>query len=319
MNEMLAVETFELTKVFADLFGFKKIVALNDLNLRVNKGEIFGLLGPNGAGKTTLMKILLGITYPTKGEAIILGKKIQNVSVKKRIGYLPENHKYPDYLTGEKVLDFFGKLSGIPASQRHLRIDELLNLVRMNQWRKTRIKKYSKGMLQRLGMAQAMINDPDLLFLDEPTDGVDPIGRREIRDILIDLKKKGKTIFLNSHLLSEVEMICDRVAILNEGELVKYGSVEELTRKSLEFKVKVNNFNQYLSKKLMKETLSFNQNENYLLFSVKNIPQLNKIIDYLRSNQVEIEAIIPQKVSLEDMFIDIIRNNKLQHSRTNLK
>jgi ABC-2 type transport system ATP-binding protein len=304
---MIAVETSGLTKIYTNFFGTKKIIALEDVNLKVSKGEIFGLLGPNGAGKTTLMKILLGITYPTKGDATIFGKNIYDVSVKKRIGYLPENHKYPDYLTGEKVLDYFGKLSGMPSSKRSSKIDELLKLVRMNQWRKTKIKKYSKGMLQRLGMAQAMINNPDILFLDEPTEGVDPIGRREIRDILINLRNNGKTIFLNSHLLSEVEMICDRVAILNKGQLIKYGLVEELTQKSLEYKIKLNEINKKIKEFLKHEGISYNFEDNYLYISVKDIKQLNRVIDYLRSNEVEIEAIIPEKISLEDMFVNIIK------------
>ena len=179
--------------------------------------------------KTTLIKILLGIVFPTSGKAKILDEDISNYQIRKKIGYLPENHKFPNYLTGEEVLVHFSKLNGLELDKKSSKITEFLNLVKMEKWRKAKIKKYSKGMLQRIGLAQAFIHDPDLIFLDEPTDGVDPIGRKEIRDILIELKNRGKTIFINSHLLSEVELVSDKVAILNEGKLVKYGTVDELT------------------------------------------------------------------------------------------
>ncbi|HEX9653835.1 MAG TPA: ABC transporter ATP-binding protein, partial [bacterium] len=222
---MLAFETSKLTK----LFSRKKITALYEVSLAVEQKIIFGLLGPNGAGKTTLIKILLGILFPTSGSATVLGKPINDVQVKEKIGYLPENHNYPDFLTGGQILDSYGGLAGVRKQSREESKAALLDLVEMQEWEHTKIKKYSKGMRQRLGLAQAMINDPQLLFLDEPTDGVDPIGRKHIRDILIHLKEQGKTIFLNSHLLSEVEMICDQVAILDKGRLIHTGTVADLT------------------------------------------------------------------------------------------
>ena len=232
---MRALQTDRLTKIFRS----GKVTALNQVTLSVDTGHIFGLLGPNGAGKTTLIKILLGILYPTSGMAKVFDQPINTIAVKEKIGYLPENHRYPEFLKGGEVLDYFARLSGVEKQRREANKKRLLKLVNMEKWQHTKLKKYSKGMLQRLGLAQAMMNDPDLLFLDEPTDGVDPIGRKEIRDILHRLQSEGKTIFLNSHLLSEVETTCDQVAILDRGKLLRTGTVEELTSpsKTLRFQV----------------------------------------------------------------------------------
>lgn len=304
---MISVDVKDLTKIYDSRFKKSAVTALKDFNLSVESGSIFGLLGPNGAGKTTLVKILLGITFPTKGSASILGEDISNYQVRKRIGYLPENHKFPAYLNGPEVLKYFAKLSGYENPNLNSRIDELLALVKMDQWKKMKIKKYSKGMMQRLGLAQAMINDPELIFLDEPTDGVDPIGRKEIRDILVNLKNQGKTIFLNSHLLSEVELITDRVAILNKGVLLREGDVKELT----------------ISKELFKITLKGEPSEEQIKSSLdgfviskieKNIvsvkldssDEIDKVIDALRKNSLSILSVENQKNTLEDMFISLI-------------
>ncbi len=225
---MAIIETQNLSKEYSSKFSKQKVNALNDFTFTVSQGEIFGLLGPNGAGKTTLIKILLAITFPTSGSAKIFGTEANSHKWKTKVGYLPENHRFPNYLTGEQVLSYYGELSGMNNDAKmQKRIDEMLAMMNLTQWRKTKIKKYSKGMMQKLGLAQAMLSEPDLIFLDEPTDGVDPIGRKEIRDILTELKSRGKTIFLNSHLLSEVEMICDRVAILNKCDLIKEGNVDD--------------------------------------------------------------------------------------------
>ncbi len=189
---MNSIETNNLTKIYTSSFGRKNVQALTDLSLSVSGGSIFGLLGPNGAGKTTLIKILLGITFPTSGKANILNEDLSNYKIKNKIGYLPENHKYPSYLSGGDVLKFFGKLNGLEGAGFEKKIDGLLELVKLSKWKKTKVKAYSKGMMQRLGLAQSLINDPELIFLDEPTDGVDPIGRKEIRDILLDLKSNQK-------------------------------------------------------------------------------------------------------------------------------
>jgi len=301
------ISTKNLTKEYqSKSFSKEKILALNNFTFEVNKGEIFGLLGPNGAGKTTLIKLLLGITFPTRGEATIFDKDIKDVSIKYKIGYLPENHRFPAYLTGEQVLHYFGKLSGMNKTDVGKRADELLKIVDMEKWRKTKIKKYSKGMMQRLGLAQSMINNPELVFLDEPTDGVDPIGRKDIRDILIKMRNEGKTIFLNSHLLSEVEMICDRVAILNKGNLIKEGVVDEITEAG-------DNYH-FTSSELSEEIINYLLNNFKITLNSKSdfkykstdIESLNSLIDYLRSHKILLHSISKEKNTLEDLFINLI-------------
>ncbi len=300
---MNSVNINGLTKIYSSGIRKKKIQALVDLNLEIESGIIFGLLGPNGAGKTTLVKILLGITFPTAGDAKILNGEINDYHIKTKIGYLPENHKYPSYLTGGEVLRFFGKLSGVPGIQLENKIDELLEMVKLSSWKKAKVKTYSKGMMQRLGLAQALINDPELIFLDEPTDGVDPLGRKEIRDILLELKKKSKTIFLNSHLLSEVELISDRVGILNKGKLIREGTVKELTEKKEEYFIKIENApGSNISQEL---NLSRIKDDSFSV-RVSDILELNKIIDRLREEKIVIKEIIKQKATLEEMFISLI-------------
>ncbi len=302
---MAIIETNSLSKTFTSTFGKKTVNALNELTLAIEPGTIFGLLGPNGAGKTTLVKILLGITFPTSGTASMFGSPLNNYEIKKKIGYLPENHKYPAYLTGGEVLNFFGKLSGLDGIHLSKKIDELLELMQLGKWKKTKVKTYSKGMMQRLGLAQALLNEPDLIFLDEPTDGVDPIGRKEIRDILIELKNKNKTIFLNSHLLSEVELITDRVGILNKGKLLKEGTVKELTEKKEEYKLELassiadeNQFTRFSLAKITDVSYSVRVNSD---------EELNHLIDQLRNSNMMIKEIVKQKTTLEDMFISLIK------------
>lgn len=308
---MDAVYTNSLSKTYTSSFGKRKVEALKPLDLTVNRGTIFGLLGPNGAGKTTLIKILLGITTPTEGSAKILDQDISNFQIKEKVGYLPENHKYPSYLTGENVLKFFGKLSGCDSSVLDKKADYLMDLVKLEKWKKVKVKNYSKGMMQRLGLAQAIINDPELIFLDEPTDGVDPIGRKEIRDMLLELKSKGKTIFLNSHLLSEVEMITDRVAILNKGVMLREGTVKELTEKKLEYRFI---FDGSDAMERVKGLLNANgdliEKENAVRIKVNDSGELNKFIDLFRSNDLLINSILPQKESLESIFIDLINKSE---------
>jgi ABC-2 type transport system ATP-binding protein len=302
----IAIETTGLTKVYSSSFGKKKVEALFDLNLSIPEGTIFGFLGPNGAGKTTLVKLLLGIIFPTSGSAKILGGGINDYRVKSKIGYLPENHKYPAYLTGGEVLKFFGKLSGLDGIILDKKIDEMLELVQMTKWKKSKVKTYSKGMMQRLGLAQAMLNDPELIYLDEPTDGVDPIGRKEIRDILIDLKNKRKTIFLNSHLLSEVELITDSVGILNKGMLLREGTVKELTEKKEEYKISMEGNIENLPADVKRDANFINTGCGYYSFKVADTQDLNRILDLLRNNGIIIKEMVQQKNTLEEMFISLI-------------
>jgi len=311
---MAVVEINNISKRFKSFLSRKTVDALVNVSFQVEKGEIFGLLGPNGAGKTTLVKILLGITFPTSGSATIFNKKISDYRIKKKIGYLPEDHQYPLFLTGEQVLDYFGKLSGIETAIRKRRIDELLEIVKMTEWRNVKIRKYSKGMMQRIGMAQALINDPDIVFLDEPTDGIDPIGRKEIRDVLLNLKSMGKTVFLNSHLLLEVELVSDRVGILNNGFLIKEGKIHDLTNLGQEYQILIDMPDENHKKILKQEKLDVSINGGAIDLKVKDLQELNFFIDTLRNKDISIKSIFPKKSSLEDVFIDTIRKNENENS-----
>ncbi len=308
---MNTVEVNNLTKIFKTKIKQKQVIALDDFSLSVEKGTVFGLLGPNGAGKTTLVKILLSIVFPTSGSAKILGEDISNIKVKERIGYLPENHKFPLFLTGENVLKYYAKLTKMNMTGIDKKIEELLSLVKMRKWKKTKVKNYSKGMMQRLGLAQALINDPELIFLDEPTDGVDPIGRKEIRDVLVNLKEQGKTIFLNSHLLSEIELISDRVAILNKGKMVKEGTVEEITSNHEEYEIAtVQNIGEGVWQEVSREFNVSNLSGNQFQAKVNDSEHLNKLLDLIRKKEIQINSIVPKKNSLEDMFISLINENE---------
>jgi ABC-2 type transport system ATP-binding protein len=223
-----AVAVEGLTKVFPVPFHRQSIVAVRDLNLRVEAGEVYGLLGPNGSGKSTTLKIILGLVSPTRGQTKIFGRDSSLVESRESVGFLPENPYFYKFLTGEETLRFFGKLSGRYGVRLNNRIGELLELVGLTNSRHQRLSTYSKGMLQRIGLAQALINDPRLVVLDEPTAGVDPAGSRDIRDIIVDLRTRGVSVLLSSHLLSQVQEICDRVGILAHGVLVREGRLEEL-------------------------------------------------------------------------------------------
>ena len=217
-----------LTKIFAVPFHRQPIVAVRDLDLRVQAGEVYGLLGPNGSGKSTTLKIVLGLVSPTRGHTEIFGRDSRLVESREAVGFLPENPYFYKYLTGEETLHFFGKLCGLSGPRLKKRIDELLELVGLTNARDRRLSTYSKGMLQRVGLAQALINEPKLVALDEPTAGVDPAGSREIRNLIVDLKRRGITVLLSSHLLAQVQEICDRVGILANGVLVREGQLKEL-------------------------------------------------------------------------------------------
>ena len=216
-----------------------KVHALQGIEMRVRRGEVFGLLGPNGAGKSTLVKIMMTVIRPTRAVGTILGSPVGYKPALRRVGYLPENHRFPRYLTGRQTLEFFGALQKVERPARKRRSAELLDTVGMTAWADRKISTYSKGMLQRVGLAQALVGDPDLVVLDEPTDGVDPVGRRDIRDVLVRLRDEGKTVFVNSHLLSELEMICDRVAILVKGRLAKQGTLDELTVANQRYEIEI--------------------------------------------------------------------------------
>ena len=227
-----AVETFSLTKIFSDWWGRSKVYAVDDLNLQVRHNEIFGLLGPNGSGKTTTLKMLLGLLYPTKGRAVVLGGDGSDPKINDRIGFLPEESYLYRYLSARATLDFYGRLFDLPAKVRKMRIEALLDMVGLKAMASRPVGTFSKGMARRIGLAQALINDPDLLILDEPTTGLDPIGTRQIKDLILQLAKRGKTILLCSHLLADVEDVCDRIAILYGGRIQSEGRVKQLLQQT---------------------------------------------------------------------------------------
>ncbi len=231
------IQIRNLSKVYRDFWGRKKVQALNSLSLEVRKGEVFGLLGPNGSGKTTTLKLLLGLLFPTAGEISILGKPSSDVSKNEKIGYLPEESYLYRFLNAEETLDFYGRLFKMSAKQRRERAQQLIERVGLKEARKRQLKEYSKGMTRRIGLAQALINDPDLVMLDEPTSGLDPIGTSEMKEMIRELKEQGKTVVMCSHLLADVQDICDRIAILYRGELKVMGSVDELLKETTETQI----------------------------------------------------------------------------------
>jgi ABC-2 type transport system ATP-binding protein len=311
---MEAIQTQDLTKHYrSGLFKRKNIPALEKVSLSVEQGEIFGLLGPNGAGKTTFVKLILSIVHPTSGTATVLGYPLGKRILKEYCGYLPENHRYPGFLTAENTLVFFGRLNGLPEENLKEKAHALLETVGLKDWAKVKTKKFSKGMLQRLGLAQALINDPKILFLDEPTDGVDPIGRKEIRDLLLNLKARGTTIFLNSHLLSELEMVCDRVAILNKGKVVRLGTIAELTTQKLVYVLQLSSpITKEIREQLQQTILPIEYKDTSLVVSLHDKSELNRIIDILRAGGIGIESMNQQKTSLEDYFIQIMKGENGQ-------
>ncbi len=228
MNRDVVVRTVDLTKVYRTFWGRVSVRALNKVNLEVYAGEIFALLGPNGSGKTTTMKLLLGIMFPTEGRVEVFGKSPRNVEIKKDIGFMPEESYLYRFLNADETLTFYGNLMGLDRKTRKKRIDEVLEMVGLTEARRRRTREYSKGMSRRIGMAQVLLKDPKLVILDEPTIGLDPMGAREMKDVVLDLKKRGKTVILSSHLLADVQDICDRIAILHRGDLIRTDSVENL-------------------------------------------------------------------------------------------
>lgn len=299
---MFTVETNELTRHYAG----GKVKALNKCNIRVEEGRIFGLLGPNGAGKTTLVKMLLGIVHPSAGSATILGRPISDYHIHKKIGYLAENHRFPEFLNARQILFYYGKMSGLSKATLNIRIPELLKWVSLSDWAEVKIQKYSKGMAQRLGLAHALLNDPQLIFLDEPTDGIDPVGRKEIRDLLLSLRAQGKTIFLNSHQLSEVERISDEIAILKNGKVLQTGRVEDFISVKSQYLVQIQNGTLPFTDLCADLQIPVHQTDERYTVTVEDERHLNRLIDALRAKKILIRSLVPRKITLEDYFIDVI-------------
>jgi len=249
-DKQYAIETVSLTKIFPDWWGRPKVVAVEDLNLRIRHNEIYGFLGPNGSGKTTTIKILLNLLHPTKGAGFVLGGSVGDRKVSSRIGYLPEESYLYRYLTARETLDFYGRIFGLPSSVRKARIETLLEMVGLSGMGNRQIGTYSKGMARRIGLAQALINDPDLLILDEPTSGMDPMGTRQMKDLFVELVRRGKTILLCSHLLADVEDVCDRIGILYGGRMQTEGTVRELLQQREETQIRAGKLSQQAVKQI---------------------------------------------------------------------
>ncbi len=305
-NGQYAIDLHDVQKIYRG-----KVHALRGIEMKVHHGEIFGLLGPNGAGKTTLVKIMMTVVRPTKARGTVLGRPIGHKPTLARVGYLPEHHRFPQYLTGRQALEFYAALAKVDRSTRRKRSLSLLDLVGMKEWANKRIATYSKGMMQRVGLAQALMNEPDLIVLDEPTDGVDPVGRREIRDVLLQLKERKKTIFLNSHLLSELEMVCDRVAILVQGKVVTQGTIENLTAESQRYEIMIEgSAPQWTGEFDDLRAESGSDGQTLLVRRGSDPAQVQALIDRLRSDGRTILSVKPVRETLEDLFMRAVTDPK---------
>lgn len=307
------VEIEQLTKDYE--VGFwrkKKVRALDGLSLEVNEGEIFGFLGANGAGKTTTLKLLMRLMFPTSGNARILGRDISDLTMHNQIGYLPENPYFYDYLTAREFLDYCGQLFGIPSAKRKEKTTDLLKRVKLDgkSWN-VQLRKFSKGMLQRVGLAQALVNDPVIVFLDEPMSGLDPVGRREVRDLIAGLRQEGKTVFMNSHILSDIEVLCDRVAILKRGKLAHVGQLDELRRGTggsadnrLEVVVSGTDAETLAAQLTSKKDLRITTTPSGLRVEVPEQEKVDEVLVALRRAGGKLVSVQPVRQALEDLFVD---------------
>jgi len=304
-----AIETSNLKKIYRSRWRKREVRAVDGITLRVARGTTYGLLGPNGAGKTTFVKLLLSAVIPTEGEARVFGRDVHEAEARRPIGYLPENHRFPTYFTGAGMLDFYAALSGVGPADRKRLIPELLEMVELEKWGLVRIGKYSKGMLQRLGLAQAIIHSPSLLILDEPSDGVDPMGRRHIREILERLEHKGVTIFINSHQLAEVELFCSEVAILYKGKVALSGKVRDLVA-GKGYRLSASNVPEALETALRERASAVASRDGVVDFQFASSEQANEAIDLLRGEKCAIESLVQTSSTLEDVFIQTIGGEK---------
>jgi ABC-2 type transport system ATP-binding protein len=286
-NSELPIQIRSLRKTFPLKWRKGSVVAIDGLDLEVQRGEVFGLLGPNGSGKSTTLKVLLGLLRPTSGEARLFGESVATVASRRRLGYLPESPYFYKFLSGEETLKFFGRLCGMQGADLQKRIDELIELVGLQHGRHRPLSGYSKGMLQRIGLAQALLHDPELLLLDEPTAGVDPLGSREMKDLILELKACGKTIVLSSHLLDQVEQVCDRVAILHLGKKILEGRLSELLTRQGKVTITLSDFDE------------------------KSLPQIRSQLESLK---LKVEEIEPPKMTLEELFLQRVAQSSLKAS-----
>lgn len=308
----IILKTEALRKTFKVGFWGRQVTALEGLDLEVRQGEVFGFLGPNGAGKTTTLKILMGLIYPTGGQAWLFGKPIGDRDSKARLGFLPESPYFYDYLTGAEFLRFYADLFGLSGPIVNRRIGELLELVGMTHARDLQLRKFSKGMLQRIGIAQALINDPELVVLDEPMSGLDPIGRKEIRDLILRLKEEGKTIFFSSHILHDAEMLCDRVSILVKGRLVAMGRVSDLIGAASTHSIEV--LVEGLGSEGMAQVKPFTEKVTVTgdraLLTLKGQQSVSEVLERIRTAKAKLISLTPQNSSLEDLFMREVREQR---------
>jgi len=305
----LAIKTVNLTKRYSGLWSKQPVDAVKNLNLEVHRGEIFGFLGPNGAGKTTTIKVLLGIIYPTEGEAYVLGQPAGDPKNHYKISYLPENPYFYDYMTGREILTFYAKLFGIGEPERSKRVNELLDRVGLSRAADQTLRTYSKGMLQRIGLAQCLINDPELLILDEPTAGLDPIAHIDIRDMILDLRNQGKTLFISSHQLSDVERVCDRVAILNKGVMVQLGRIEELLAGG-HVEVIADKVPDNAVEPIRQLGGKVSLHDGRLIVEQPDNGSVDRVIDIVRAAGGHIISVKPYRRTLEDLFVETIQGGK---------
>ncbi|HEX9150222.1 MAG TPA: ABC transporter ATP-binding protein [Thermoanaerobaculia bacterium] len=299
-----------LRKVYRSRFGTRRVTALDGIDLSVGPGEVFGLLGPNGAGKTTAVKILLGLTQPTEGSARLFGIPAADPESRRRVGYLPEGHRFPGYLTARQTLSIFGRMSGMERTALKTRIPDLLARVRLSEWADVKVKRFSKGMTQRLGLAAALVHDPEVLLLDEPTDGVDPVGRREIRDLLRGEAARGRAILLNSHLLSEIELTCDRVAVLRRGKVAAEGRIADLTAQGSRYKMTASPVDEALLAAFRESGASVERVNGHLVVGTRDVAHLNALVDALRARGGMLSELAPVRSTLEDVFVDLVRTGE---------
>lgn len=300
MSQTLAIETEQLRREFG------RTVAVKGLTLQVQRGEVFGFLGPNGAGKTTSIKMLLGLIAPTSGSARLLGAPLNHLPTRARLGFLPEHFRFHDWLSAVEFLTLHGRLYGMKGAEIPRRIDELLELVGLAPFRQKQLRTFSKGMLQRVGLAQALMNQPDLVFLDEPTSGLDPVGRRLVRDIIRQLRQQGACVFLNSHILSEIELVCDRVAFIKFGEVVRVLDLKNNGLEQVNLTIRARGFSQPVLDLLAQAGSDLRldgEQASLVLPSEAGLPDLTRALVALG---LDIYAITPQRASLEDQFIQIV-------------
>lgn len=295
-----ALETRELRKVYG------RKVAVEGLTLSVGRGEVFGFLGPNGAGKTTSIKMLMGLVRPTSGSATILGRPIGDRAVKGRLGFLPEHFRFHDWLQADEFLDWHGQLYGLPRAERAARIPEVLRLVGLEAESRARLRTYSKGMLQRVGLAQALLNRPDIVFLDEPTSALDPLGRRDVRDLISRLREAGVTVFLNSHLLSEVELVCDNVAIINHGRVLRQGPLTKLLSAQTEVELRVGGLDDHLLKELSSLCSWLTVTDGRVRASLPDEEDIPRVAEAVVRGGGRLYELTVKRSSLEDLFVRVI-------------